>query len=407
MSKRTMHRLSATHLRKLPDGFHSDGRSLYLAVKGEGRSWVLRYQRHGKVTDMGLGSLGDLTLAEACTKATEARTRLALGQDPLTLRRQAIASSATAQTFRQCAEAYITAHEASWRYARHKAHWVSSLERHVYPTIGELPVGSVDIGLVLKVLEPIWYKTPSAASLVRGRIEAILGWATIRRYRTGDNPARWANHLEHALPEAGKLRRVRHHPSLPYAELAAFMAELRRKRGMTPRAMEFLILTAARSGEVRGARWDEIDEAERLWTIPEERMKASRPHRVPLSDQAMALLVEMRKLHHAGDGGFIFQGGRPGRPLSLMSLRALLGDMGRRDITTHGFRSTFRDWASERTVSSHEAIELSLAHVQPNPVVAAYARSDLLEKRRLLMAAWGAYCSTPAATADVVPLRRA
>ena len=400
-----MHRLSAAHLRKLPDGFHSDGGLLYLVVNGEGRSWVLRYQRHGKVTDMGLGSLGDLTLAEARTMAAEARGRRAFGQDPLTARRQAIASSATVQTFRQCAEAYIKAHEASWRYARHKAHWVSSLERHVYPTVGELPVGSVDTGLVLKLLEPIWHKTPSAASLVRGRIEAILGWATIRRYRTGDNPARWANHLEHALPEVGKLRRVRHHPSLPYADMAAFMAELRKQRGMAPRAMEFLILTAARSGEARGAKWSEIDEAERLWIIPEERMKASRAHRVPLSNQALALLAEMKKLRHAGDGGFIFQGGKPGKPLSPMSLRALLGAMERKDITTHGMRSCFRDWCAEQTSHPNHVAEMALAHAIGNAVEAAYRRGDLLEKRRQLMQAWASYCATPTPE-NVIPIRK-
>jgi len=396
MSKRTMYRLSAAHLHKKSDGFYADGGNLYLRVKGEARSWVMRYQRNGKTTDFGLGSLAKLPLAEARNVAAEARKQIALGQDPRTLRQQATASSATAQTFRQCAEAYITAHEASWRYARHKAHWVSSLERHVHPIIGNSPVGSVDTRLVLKVLEPIWHKTPSAASLVRGRIEAILGWATIRHYRTGDNPARWANHLEHALPEVGKLRRVRHHPSLPYADMAAFMAELRKQRGMAPRAMEFLILTAARSGEARGAKWSEIDEAERLWIIPEERMKASRAHRVPLSDQAMMLLVEMRKLRHAGDGGYVFQGRRMGLPLAPMNLRNLLVRMERSDITTHGFRSTFRDWAAEQT----------LAHAIGNTTEMSYRRTDLLEKRRRLMAAWGDYCSRPA-VANVVPLRRA
>jgi integrase len=408
MGKRTLHRLSAAHLKRKPDGWHNDGGGLHLVVKGEGRSWAMRYTRNHKTTDMGLGSLADLPLAEARRVATEARRQLTLGQDPLALRRQALASAATAQTFRQCAEAYIAAHEASWRYERHKEQWVSSLERHVYPRIGDLPVGAVDTGLVLKVLEPIWYETPASASCIRSRIEAVLGWATIRRYRTGDNPARWANHLEHALPGTGKLRRVRHHPSLPYAETAAFMTELRKQAGVAPRAMELLILTAVRSGEVLGTRWDEIDLAERLWTIPEDRMKAARPHRVPLSDQAMMLLAEMRKLRHADDGGHVFQGRRMGQPLAPMNLRNLLVRMERTDITTHGFRSTFRDWAAEQTTFPREVCEQALAHAIGNPTEMSYRRTDLLNKRKRLMAAWSDYCSTTAATsAAVVPLRRA
>jgi integrase len=352
---------------------------------------------------MGLGSLNDLPLAEARTVAAEARKLLALRQDPLEDRRHAAASASRSMTFKEAAEAYIADHEAAWGNAKHKTQWTNTLAAYAHPIIGSLPVSDINTSLVLKIIRPLWQTKTETASRVRQRIEAILGWATIHGYRTGDNPAAWGNHLEHALPAKATLVSIAHHPALPYAEIATFMGKLKQQTGMAPRALEFLILTGVRSGEALGARWEEIDLGQKLWVIPADRMKAGREHRVPLSDAALSIIEDTCKLRHADDGGFVFQGKR-GRPLGSACLAMVLRRMGHTGITVHGFRSTLRDWAAEQTGFPHEVCEQVLAHAPRNAVVAAYQRGDLLEKRRQLMEAWASYCAAPAG--DVIPMRK-
>ncbi|MGH7046817.1 MAG: tyrosine-type recombinase/integrase [Stellaceae bacterium] len=379
-------------------GLLADGGGLYLHVSpGGAKSWIFRWKRDGRLRDMGLGPLSTFGLAAARDKATECRRLVYDGVDPIEERRAkrlvAKIDTAKVMTFRQAAEAYIRAHSAGWRNPKHAAQWPATLGTYVYPVMGELPVQAVDVGLVMKAIEPIWQTKPETASRVRGRIEAVLDWATARGYRQGENPARWKGHLENLLPPRSKVRRVKHHAALPFAELPAFMAELRQQEGVAARALEFAILTVARTGEAIGARWSEIDLEARLWTIPPERMKkADREHRVPLSEPAMAILRDVAAIRMSN---YVFPGGRPGRPLSNMSMLMLLRRMGRDDATVHGLRSTFSDWVAERTAFPAEVREMALAHTVGDKVEAAYRRGDLFAKRRQLAEAWGRYCSTP------------
>jgi integrase len=357
---------------------------------------------------MGLGSAAVYSLAEARRKAADARRLVAEGVDPIEQRAalagNAAASATKAMTFRDCAEAYIQAHRASWRNPKHAAQWPATLSTYVYPVFGAEPVQMVDVGLVTKAIEPIWSTKPETAGRVRGRIEAVLDWATARGYRAGENPARWRGHLENLLPKKSKVRRVKHHAALPYAELAEFISGLRQQQGTAARALEFAILTAARTGEVIGARWEEINIDERLWTIPAERMKAGKQHRVALSDAALAVLEPMRAIRQ---NDFVFAGDRTGRPISNMAMLMLLRRMGRGDLTAHGFRSTFSDWCAEQTNTASEVREMALAHTVSDKVEAAYRRGDLFDKRRRLAEAWGRFCTTPAEQDRVVPLRKA
>jgi integrase len=302
-------------------------------------------------------------------------------------------------TFRQCAEAYIRAHSAGWRNAKHAAQWPASLATHVYPVFGALPVEAIDTALVMRAIEPMWETTPETASRVRGRIENVLDWAKARGLRDGANPAAWKGHIKNLLPLKSRVRRVEHFAAPSHGELPEVMAELRRQEGVAARALEFAILTAARGGEVRGARWSEINLAERLWVLPGERMKAGREHRVPLADRAIEIIAEMR---HVCDGEFLFHGRGPGRPLSNMAMLAVLRRMGRADLTAHGFRSTFSDWAAERTNFPAEVREMALAHVVANQVEAAYRRGDLFHKRRQLADAWARYCGNPSGNVVVL-----
>jgi integrase len=328
-----------------------------------------------------------------------------MGSDPLQERARIAAErrgeAARAITFRQSAEQYIEAHRAGWKNAKHAAQWTATLATYAYPTFGSLPVADIDVALVHRVLEPIWTKKPETASRLRGRIESILDWATTRGYRTGENPARWRGHLENLFPAKSKVRQVEHHAALPYPELPAFMTQLEQQPGEGARALRFAIFTAARTSEVIGAKWPEIDFRAGVWTVPAERMKAKREHRVPLSAPAVALLEEIS----AGQG-FIFPGASKGKPLSNMAMLATLRRMGRDDLTTHGFRSSFRDWAAEQTSFPGEVAEAALAHVVGDKVEAAYRRGDLFEKRKAMMEAWARYCTTQEQSADVVPLRR-
>ncbi len=386
--------LTARKVETAKPGYHADGGGLYLQVTDGGRSWIFRYQIAGKRRDMGLGPCRDITLAEARDKALQARKLIIDGFDPIATKRAAVAAQrlkeASAITFKAASERYITAHKSGWRNEKHAAQWTATLTTYAFPVFGALPVAAVDTALVTKALEPIWATKPETASRVRGRIESILDWATARGYRQGENPARWRGHLAKLLPARDKVRRVEHHAALPYAELPDFLAKLRQQDGESARALEFLILTAARTGEVIGAREPEIDRLERLWRVPAERMKAHREHRVPLSAPAIALL---------GNGGepgdYLFAGAAKGKPLSNMALLMLLRRMGRDDLTAHGFRSTFRDWVSERTSYPAEVAEMALAHTVADKVEAAYRRGDLFEKRRRLMDEWARFCGKP------------
>jgi integrase len=354
---------------------------------------------------MGLGPLHTVSLKEAREAATECRKLRLRGIDPIEARKaeriKALLEAAQSMTFRQCAEAYIAAHKGSWSNEKHAARWPSTLKAYVYPVLGDLPVQSIDVGLVMKVLEPIWHAKPETAARVRGRIEIVLDWATARGYRQGDNPARWRGHLDKLLPQRAKVRKVRHHPALPFGEMGAFMARLREQGGMSALALEFLILTAARTGEVQLAKWGEFDLDAGVWTVPADRMKANKEHRVPLSGPALDLL---KGLYQHRRGEYVFPRAKPNKPLSNMALLKLLERMGRADLTVHGFRSTFRDWAAERTHFPREVAEQALAHSLPDKVEAAYRRGDLFHKRRKLMEAWAAFCGTAATGGTVVEL---
>jgi len=410
---RHSNRLSAVKVKgqKLP-GYFADGGGLYLQVTGDGeeqvsKSWIFRFALRGRAREMGLGSVDDFSLKEARTKAVECRKLLHGGIDPIEQRKverqRAALAEAKALTFAACAEAYIASHKAGWRNAKHVDQWINTLTTYAYPVFGKQPVQLVDVGLIMKVLEPLWTEKPETAGRLRGRIEAVLDWATVRGYRQGDNPARWRGQLQSLLPARGKVRRVVHHPALPYAEAGAFLASLRAQEGIAALALEFLILTATRTSETIGARWDEIDLDAGLWTIPATRIKAGKEHRVPLSTPALAILKQLRK---TTDGEFVFPGCRAKRPLSNMAMLALLKRMSRSDLTAHGFRSTFRDWASEQTNYPREVAEMALAHAVGDKVEAAYRRGDLFQKRQRLMEAWAGYCAKPAG-GKVVPIRRA
>ena len=404
-----MGKLNAARLRTLTKpGSHGDGNGLYLQVRGpEHRSWLFRFKVAGAGHLMGLGPFPDVSLAEAREAATAARRLLRAGINPIEQRRAArieAASRAGLNTFAEVAHAYIAAHEGGWRNAKHRAQWRSTLDTYAMPTIGGLSVAAIDTGHVMRVLESIWRETPETASRTRGRIESVLDYATARGWRVGDNPARWRGHLANLLPSRAKLARVQHHPALPWRDIAAFMSELVARSGTAALALRFAILTAARTGEVLGARWSEIDMAEAMWTVPGTRMKAGREHRVPLSDAACDVLREMAKARSKPDG-FVFAGAKPGAGLSSMALLMLLRRMGWGGLTTHGFRSTFRDWAAEATGTAREVAEAALAHTLSDKVEAAYRRGDLIEKRRRLMEDWAAFCARPVMNGSVVPIR--
>lgn len=375
-------------------GRYADGNGLYLQVGPTGtKSWLFRYMINGRAREMGLGPVSLIPLAEARVAALETRRKVHEGIDPLAEReeqqRQARIEQARAMTFSQCADAYIQAHRSSWRNDKHAAQWESTLKSYAAPIIGDLPVEAIDLRLVLAILEPIWRDKPETASRLRGRLETVLDWAAVRGLRQGDNPARWRGHLDKLLPARAKVKRVEHHAALPYAEIGAFMAKLRSREGFGALALEFTILTAARTSEVLNVTWGEIDRDAAAWTVPGARMKAGREHRVPLSPRALAILTE---LGGGGDMEFVFPGNRASKPLSNMVFLQLLKRMEYADLTAHGFRSTFRDWAAEQTAFPREVAEAALAHVVADKVEAAYRRGDLFEKRRQLMEAWAIHC---------------
>lgn len=383
------------------------GLALLVAPTGA-RAWVFRVSIGGRRRDMGLGAYPAVPLAQARDKAREARDLIRQGVDPIEKQRAARsalrAAVAKALTFEACAKAYMAAHEAGWRSAKHAQQWRTTLETYAYPVFGNLLVQDVDKSHVLAALRPIWTKKIETASRLRGRIELVLSYAMQAGYRPeGLNPARWKGGLDKLLVAPSKVSKTEHHPALPVAEVGAFMRRLRQQRGMGARALEFAILTAARSGEVRGATWDEINLADRVWTVPAARMKAGAEHRVPLSDAAVALLEALPRIAPADAAkDYVFPAPRGGR-LSDMTLSAVTRRM-KLDVVPHGFRSTFRDWAAERTNFPRDVAEMALAHAVENKVEAAYRRGDLFEKRRALMADWAAFLAAPQVRARVLPL---
>jgi integrase len=394
---RVSNRLTAMAVQKLKEpGRHADGDGLYLQIGPTGgKSWLFRYMLQGKAREMGLGALNTMPLAEAREAALSARRTLAAGLDPLEVRKaerqQQETEASSGITFSECASAYIEAHRPAWRNQKHVAQWTSTLKTYVEPVFGAQPVRAVNLDMVMEVLEPIWHTKPETAARIRGRIEAILDWAEVRQYRSERNPARWKGRLDKLLPARSKVQSVRHHPALPFEDIGAFMASLRQREEGAARALEFTILTGSRTGEALNARWDEFDLDAKIWNIPGERMKTGRDHRVPLSEAAMAILTRMAEVRQSD---FVFPGQKKGRPYSNMAFLQLLKRMKRPDLTGHGFRSTFRDWAAERTAFSREVAEMALAHTIGDKVEAAYRRGDLFDKRRDMMEAWANFCAT-------------
>lgn len=379
---------------KLKPGLYSDGLGLYLQVRSEtSKSWIFRYRAKGKLRDMGLGPLHSLSLAEAREKAAACRSMRLNGLDPIEERRRKeqreITDAVPVITFARCAEAYIAAHRASWKNGKHAEQWSSTLKTYAYPVFKDAPVSSIDKDLVFKVLQPIWNTKNETASRLRGRIERVLAWAGAMGYRTGDNPALWKGHLEFLLAKRSSVAPIVHHAAMPINDTPTFIGLLQRQETVTAYAFEFCILTATRTSETIGMRWDEIDDDGTMWTIPGKRMKAGRDHRIPLSDRARTIIAEMKRIHISD---FVFPGRVTDRPLSTMAFLELLRRLGRTDITAHGFRSTFRDWAAERTEFPNEVVEMALAHTISNKVEAAYRRGDLFEKRRALAQAWTDFC---------------
>ncbi len=411
MPRKLSNALTPLTVKNAKPGRHADGGGLHLLVKKAGaRSWVYRFMLKGKARDIGLGAAAGpeaISLAAARDKAAALRLQVKAGVDPLAERhRKGAEALAAAQaawiagiTFKAVAEAYIAANEGSWRNPKHRQQWGNTLASYVYPVIGDLPVAEVSTAHVLQILEPIWKAKPETASRIRGRMETILDAAKARGYREGENPARWRGHIAQILPARTRLSRG-HHKAMPYEAIPVFAQQLRARAAMAALALEFVILTAARTGEVVGATWVEVDLDKAIWTIPAARMKAGKEHRVPLSPRAVEILEAVKPL-----GDIHLFSGNGGGKLSGMAMAMLLRRM-KLDVTVHGFRSGFRDWAAECTGYAHEVCEMALAHVIGNKAEAAYRRGDLFDKRRKLMEAWATYCATPvAAGGNVTPIR--
>lgn len=410
MPRKLHNALTAVEVKTAKPGRHADGGGLHLMVKDTGaRSWVYRFMLKGKSRDIGLGPAGPggISLADARDLATALRLKVKAGIDPLEERQRADAEAKAAKqaakvagiTFKAMAETHIAANKESWRNAKHRQQWENTLNTYAYPVFGDLPVAEVDTPHVLKVLEPIWREVPETASRLRGRIETVLDSAKARGYRQGENPARWRGHLAQILSARTKLSRG-HHKAMPYDAIPAFVEQLQGREAVAALALEFVILTAARTGEVIAAEWREVDLAKAIWTVPAERMKAGKEHRVPLSPRAVEILEQTKQL----GGKYLFRGGQRAK-LSSMAMAMLLRRM-KQNVTVHGFRSAFRDWAAECTGFSHEVAEMALAHTIGNAVERAYRRGDLFDKRRRLMADWAIYCASGAPSGDnVSPIR--
>ena len=390
-------KLTARQVASAGIGKHGDGGGLWLRVRSNGsRAWVFRYTRNGRTREMGLGPVESVPLATARERARAARELLHSGKDPINERR----AKKKIPIFREAAANFIGAHEAAWKNPKHRQQWCNTLDTYVDPIIGDLPVDEIQTADVLRVLEPIWRTKVETASRVRGRVERVLDWAAAQGFRSRDNPARWRGHLKLLLPAPSEVRNVQHYAAMDWRKVPTFMVKLRAQPGITARALAFAIMTAARSGEVRGATWAEIDLDGSTWTIPGDRMKAGKEHRVPLSDETVRLL---RALPRFEVSEYVFPSPRTGRPLSDSALTKVLRDLGS-DVTAHGFRSSFRDWCAEATNYPREVAEAALAHTLSNKTEAAYLRGDLFDKRRHLMTAWSTFCATPEAAGEVVKI---
>jgi integrase len=402
-----LHKLTDTKLKRLTgEGLHSDGGNLHFRVTGKARSWVFRYTLRGVTRDAGLGPWPDRSLEEARRKAAEGRRLLLDGVDPIAHWKAtsgaAVAAAAKVKTFAECVDGYIAAHEAEWRSTTHRHQWRRTLETHVYPILAALPVHAIDTGLVVKALAKVWKAAPVSASRIRGRVESVLDWAKAAGYRSGDNPAVWQGNLDHLLANPRKAHSVEHHGAMPYAEIASFLIELRKRPDLSAKALELTVLTGLRSGEVLRAEWSETDLANRVWTVPATRTKMRREHVVPLSVEAVRVLKYCAQFRQ---NAYVFPGQREGKPLSETVMRQVLRDMGR-DCTVHGFRASLSTWRAEQTNFPEEVGEAVLAHGKGDKVAAAYNRADYIVKKRRLLDAWGAYCSKPVApSGKVVALR--
>jgi len=391
-------------------GRHSDGGNLFLLVKPDGRkTWMFRFRDRvtGKRHDMGLGRYGkyDVTLKEARTQAGEARALLRQYQNPIIERQSLLRSAQQAHanriTFRICRDRFIDANKAEWKNSKHTAQWTATLDTYAKPIL-DMSVSEIGQDEVLRCIEPIWITKTETATRVRQRIEKVLDWATVRKYRKGENPARWKGHLDTLLPKPTKLKKVQHRPALPYVEVGQFMSELRQRNSLSANALELLILTATRPNETFAARWDEFDLDAKSWTIPEERMKASKEHEIPLSDRAVELINSIPRV---SSSDFVFPGTKLNKPMSTAAGMKILKSM-RSGIHQHGFRSTFRDWAAETTNFQRLVIEHALAHQLKDKAEAAYHRKTMIPKRMKLMQAWTDYCAVIPSTADnVSPIR--
>jgi integrase len=420
MARAGIELLKSYELQSLPVGFHSDGGCLYLRVSvtqgsknGPRRSWIFRYEFKGRQRDMGLGSLDTFDLNEARAKARKARQHLSEGLDPIAARdasnaakAAALAAAAPKPSFDTIAADYLKGHSMKWSRG-HAMQWETTLRTVASPAIGSKPIDTITRADVIAMLKPVWYKTPTHASRLRQRVEAILDYAKAHDFRSGDNPAAWRGNLQTVFSKKSEVRKIKHHPALPYAEIGAFMQRLRERESFARLAFEFCILTATRQAETLGAEWREIDLDKKTWTIRADRMKSKREHRVPLSPPAIKILHKARTL--AQKLGFakathIFLNEISGYRLGPRALAEKLRvGLRRRDITAHGFRSSFADWAGETTSYPKHVIEQALAHTTGNAVELAYRRGDLFEKRRLLMADWAKYCAEPLPQGVVVP----
>ncbi|CRI66642.1 tyrosine-type recombinase/integrase [Thiocapsa roseopersicina] len=400
---RNIHRLTDRQVKNATQPI-GDGGNLWLYPEGHARLWVFRYSNAGKQREMGLGGYPAVTLAEARQRAAEARELRRQGIDPIEHRAQALAHENAPEvvpTFTQAAAAFIRLNRHGWNNRKHARQWTATLKTYARPILGNRPVDKVTTEHILTVLKPIWTTKTETAKRVQGRIENILDFAAARQWRDPANPARWRGHLDKLLPKPTKVKTVRQQPALPYQDVGAFLVELRRLTSVSARALELLILTACRTGEVLGAQWTEIDLPARVWTIPAARMKGNREHRVPLSDAAMAVIETLpRIVNHP----YVFPGAKHGRPLSNMALLQVMRGLGygvggtRGDAVPHGFRSSFRDWAGEVSSFPNHVCEMALAHVIGNKAEKAYRRGDLFDKRRAMMQQWADWCAASGGT---------
>lgn len=405
---KNIHRLTAIKVQKLSDaGWYPDGQGLYLQVsKSTSKSWVYRYEKGGKERRHGLGPYPTVSLEGARKAADECRKLRQKGLDPIDYKREREATrkleKAKGITFKECALAYIDSHKAGWKSRKHESQWTNTLTTYAFPIIGDLSVQDIDTGLVMNVLEPIWFEKTETATRVRQRIESILDWAKVRNYRTGENPALWRGHLDKLLPKRSKVQRVQHFPALPYTDLPDYFRSLRKVNTIAAKTLAFTILTATRSNEARQAKWSEIDLQAGVWIVPEERMKAGRAHRVPLTQECLAILEEMKPFTV---DDHVFPGLSKGKSISDAAVLKQLKQT-HPALTVHGFRSSFRDWCAEMTNYPSELAEASLAHTIKDATQAAYERGDKFEKRQKLMEAWTNYCLKGQKGSDVVPIKK-